>query len=72
MRTIPAGTHLSPTEATQAILTLNKLEARLGADSDKLSLCIGFTKDALWAAAYPDDPNSMLDLIAGQADNALG
>ena len=67
--------YISPEEATAAIATLAKLERRLepaALGPARLHACVGFTRDALWAAAYPDDPYGMLDIIAARADNALG
>ena len=69
-----AGTYIGPAEARIAIETLAKLERRLEErlGGGRLHACVGFSKDALWAAAYPDDPYGMLDIIAAQAENALG
>jgi len=68
------GTYLSPVTAEAAINTLRIVLERLGdrADTNRLRACIGFAQEALWAAAYPDDPTSMLDQIADQAQNAMG
>ena len=72
--TLGAGSYISAAEAQAAIETLAKLERRLEERPGpaRLHSCVGFSKDALWAAAYPDDPYGMLDIIAAQAENALG
>jgi len=68
------GMYLVPADAAQAIAALRIVLERLGdrADTNRLQACIGFAQEALWATAYPDDPNSMLELIANQAEHAMG
>lgn len=65
---------LTPEEAAAAITALRRVLDRLGGrnDADRLQACIGFAQDALWAAAFPDDPYTMLDLIASQAETTMG
>ena len=62
--------YLSPEEATAAIATLVKVDERL--EESTLSRCIAYAKEALWAAAYPDDPYTMLNQVQEQAEIALG
>jgi hypothetical protein len=63
---------LDATQAASAIAVLKRVEARLSEKDGALIRCIGFAKDAAWAAAYPDDPIGMLGVIAAQAENAMG
>lgn len=71
MRRDPA--YISPSEASQAITLLKHVEERLAdANGGALAICIGFAKEALWAAAYPDDPYEMLGKVEQDAKNAMG
>jgi hypothetical protein len=67
------GAYLAPADAAQAIACLRTVLSRLdGRTGNRLQACIGFAQEALWAASYPDVPNSMLELIAYQAEDAMG
>ena len=75
--TIPpaaVGSYVSPDEAAKAIAVLSQVLLRLEGRprNDRLQACIGFAQDALWTAAFPNDPFTLLDLIADQAQNAMG
>lgn len=66
--------YIAANDARDAIATLRAVLDRLGArpETEQLAICIAFAQEALWAASYPDDPYSMLDMIAANAENALG
>ena len=64
--------YISPEEAAQAIRILRAVEDRLGKDSSRLAACLGFARDAVWTAAFPDDPAGLLSVIAHQAEIAMG
>ena len=76
------GTYISPAQAAEVIRLLRAVDAQLAANFDQdggaLSMCISFTKDAVWAAAFPDDSLDTLDRlnalgsVATQAENAMG
>jgi hypothetical protein len=64
-------TYINPKDAAAAIRVLRAVEDRLPkTPQNALERCIGFAKDAIWAAAYPDDPYSMLNQVADAAADA--
>lgn len=72
--TIPLPKRVSTSGAVEAIHALQLVADRLEANRghDRLQACIAFAQEALWAAAYPNDPNTMLDQVADQAQSAMG
>jgi len=62
--------YISPDEAADAIQLMREIQTRLDNDDSALTRHLAFACDAVWAAAYPDDPYSMLNQIADAAADA--
>lgn len=58
---------ISIANAEDTIQTLRLVENRLKEDS-ALSRHLAWAREAVWAAAYPDDPHTMLASVADQAE----
>ena len=60
---------ISIASAEDTIHLLRLVESRLD-EGSALSLHLGWAREAVWAAAYPDDPHTLLEIVADLAEQA--
>jgi hypothetical protein len=68
MTQLAQAQHVSPEQAADAIATLRAVEDRLAKADGALARHLSWAREAVWAAAYPDDPSTMLENVSDMAE----